>query len=83
MNTATDRLDWTSPETWQGTRQPLERATGLHPAAYTSPDYFEREQELVFGRAQIGCEEALDDVARDQGGAAEQQGRGGAHVRGP
>ena len=49
----TDGVDWTNEAAWTGTRQPLISATGLHPGAYASEEFFDLEQERVFGRAWV------------------------------
>ncbi len=45
--------DWTDPNAWAGTRQPLDRSTGLQPGAYTDGGFFELEQERVFEQAWV------------------------------
>lgn len=44
---------FTGDDFWTGTRAPLRRATGLDPAAYTSPEFFDLEQQRVFERAWV------------------------------
>jgi len=53
---------WGSEKAWVGTRAPLNQATGLNPAAYTSTDYHQLEQQQVFERAWV-CVGIADDVA--------------------
>lgn len=50
-------MDFTTERFWSGTRAPLDRSTGLHPAAYTSAEFFAVEQERLFERAWVvvGC----------------------------
>jgi len=67
-------IDWTQDDVWSGTRRRLRESTGLDPAAYTSEDFFDAEQQLVFERAWV-CVGVADDVVspgrlivRDVGG---------------
>lgn len=55
--------DWTHESWWSGTRGSLTESTGLDPAAYTSSDFYEAEQRLVFERAWV-CVGIADDVAQ-------------------
>lgn len=55
-------MDWTDEVAWAGTRQPLTRATGLHPSAYTDADFFDIEQDRVFGQAWV-CVGIADELA--------------------
>ena len=57
LSVGSESMDFTSDRFWAGTRAPLERSTGLHPAAYTSDDFFRVEQERLFERSWVvvGC----------------------------
>lgn len=55
-------VNWTTQEAWAGTHAPLTESTGLHPDAYTSPEFFELEKQRVFERAWV-CVGVADDVA--------------------
>lgn len=44
---------WRQDAFWTGTRAPLRSSTGLDPAAYTDPSFFNDEQMLVFERAWV------------------------------
>ncbi len=47
------RDDYTREQTYGATRLPVERATSLIPDAYRSQDFFEVEEERVFGKAWV------------------------------
>jgi len=47
------RDDYTREETYRATRLPVELATSLIPDAYRSQDFFEVEEERVFGKAWV------------------------------
>ncbi|MDG2027030.1 MAG: aromatic ring-hydroxylating dioxygenase subunit alpha [Acidimicrobiales bacterium] len=53
----------TTEEFWAGTRAPLNEATGLDPAAYTSDEFFAAEQRQLFGRAWVVVGSAPDVAA--------------------
>ncbi|NNC79189.1 MAG: Rieske (2Fe-2S) protein, partial [Acidimicrobiales bacterium] len=44
---------WRDDAFWAGTRAPLRSSTGLNPAAYTDPNFFDDEQMQVFERAWV------------------------------
>ena len=46
-------IDWTHDAAWIGTRAPLERCTGLDPAAYADAGFFELEKQRLFERAWV------------------------------
>jgi choline monooxygenase len=48
------RAAFEQPDTYAGTRLPVDLATTLIPDAYTSADYFELEQQQVFAGAWVG-----------------------------
>lgn len=50
---ALSREDYTREETYRATRPPVEWAVTLIPDAYRSPDFYEVEQERVFGKAWV------------------------------
>ncbi len=45
--------DWTMEMPWTGTRASLGESTGLDPAAYIDPDFFDLEQARVFERGWV------------------------------
>ncbi len=53
------------PETYADTRLPVDLASTLIPDAYTSPDYYELEQQRVFGGSWVGV--AMTSELRDAG----------------
>jgi phenylpropionate dioxygenase-like ring-hydroxylating dioxygenase large terminal subunit len=53
------------PETYAETRLPVELASTLIPDAYTSPEYYELEQQQVFGGSWVGV--AMTSELRDPG----------------
>lgn len=55
-------VDWGDDAAWVGTRQPLERSTGLAPAAYAGDGFFRQEQRQVFEQAWV-CVGIADEVA--------------------
>ena len=56
---------WRDDAFWAGTRAPLRASTGLHPDAYTSPAFFDDEQQAVFERAWV-CVGLAADAAPGQ-----------------
>ena len=60
MNETT--VSWTAESSFDGTRKPLDLATGLPPAAYTDAQFFATEQHRVFEHAWV-CVGIADDVA--------------------
>lgn len=50
---ALSREDYTREETYRATRPPVERAMTLIPDAYRSPEFFQVEQDRVFGKAWV------------------------------
>jgi choline monooxygenase len=54
--------DWTSGQSWEGTRAPLRESTGLHPDAYAGQTFFDLEQQQVFERAWV-CVGTAPEVA--------------------
>ena len=46
-------VDWTSEAAWQGTRQPVERASALPADAYADHGFFELEQERIFATSWV------------------------------
>ena len=44
---------WTRDAAWTGTRRALEACTGLDPAAYSDPAFFQAERERLFERAWV------------------------------
>ncbi len=52
---------WLNEEWWDGTKRPIKQSTGLPPAAYTDPRFFDDEKSRVFERAWV-CVGIADDV---------------------
>ena len=51
---------FTSEGFWSGTRQPVDHASGLPPAAYTDEGFFALERERLFGRSWVAVASAAE-----------------------
>jgi len=73
---------FTDEETYRATRLPVDLASTLTPAAYTSDEFFDLERERVFGRGWVGAACASEVAEAGDTVVAELAGRSAIVVRG-